>query len=411
MSLTAPPSAPPAAPSAPGAAPARSDPASFRTRADAFVSWLVTFRDSVASFRDWMATYITWANTNVSELNALQLDVTGKQAAAAIASSSASANQVSAAGSASAALASLNAFQGQYYGALASDPTVDPLGNAPDPGDFYWNTTSGVVKVYGGGGAWSQFAAPPDGSVTTAKLAATIAPNVTSINGGPLAGLRNAIINGAFRVNQRNVSGTVTLAAGAYGHDRWKAGASGCTYTFAASGNHTVITITAGSLMQVIEGVNVETGAYVLAHQGTAQARMAVNGGTTSGSYFTASTASPQATTPTGGQNVTVEFSTGTVDRVQFEPGNTATTFERRHYGLELSLCLRYYQTAYATAVTAGQPQDYSFPAMRANPTISNVGTPGWTGGSWGPTSAASFRQTGFASASGSGTMALSAEL
>lgn len=66
-------------------------------------------------------------------------------------------------------------------------------------------------------------------------------------------GNRNKIINGNFNINQRKVSGTVTLSAGVYGHDRWKAGASGCTYTFSASGGVTTIDITAGSLVQIVE--------------------------------------------------------------------------------------------------------------------------------------------------------------
>ena len=68
----------------------------------------------------------------------------------------------------------------------------------------------------------------------------------------------NRIINGNFAINQRGqVSGTA-LAAAAYGHDRWKAGASGCTYTFTAALPDTTITITTGSLTQIIEGGNIE---------------------------------------------------------------------------------------------------------------------------------------------------------
>jgi hypothetical protein len=150
---------------------------------------------------------------------------------------------------------------------------------------------------------------------------------------------RNCVINGNFAVNQRSVSGTVTLAAGAYGHDRWKAGASGCTYTFATSGIDTVITITAGSLMQVIEGHNIEGGVYRLSQAGTAQARIGVNGSAPSGSYAAAPLSS---STATANQNVTVEFSTGTVSKVQLQAGAQATAFERRPYPLELSLCKRY---------------------------------------------------------------------
>lgn len=155
--------------------------------------------------------------------------------------------------------------------------------------------------------------------------------------------LRNRLHNGDFRVNQRAVTGTVTLAAGVYGFDRWKAGASGCTFTFSASGSGFILNISSGSLLQVVEGVNVEGGSYALSNQGTAQGRIAVNGAATSGSYAAASTNSPLLSAlATGGQTVSVEFSIGTLDRIQLEPGTGATAFERRPYSVELAMCQRY---------------------------------------------------------------------
>src|SRR4249920_3929047 len=64
--------------------------------------------------------------------------------------------------------------------------------------------------------------------------------------------------NGGFAINQRTyVSGTA-LAASAFGHDRWKAGSGGGTYTFAAgSGPSRTITITAGTLQQIVEGASI----------------------------------------------------------------------------------------------------------------------------------------------------------
>jgi hypothetical protein len=50
-------------------------------------------------------------------------------------------------------LSYLNTFKGQYYGPLASDPTVDPLGAAMTAGDLYWNTTASLMKTYTGS-AW-----------------------------------------------------------------------------------------------------------------------------------------------------------------------------------------------------------------------------------------------------------------
>lgn len=182
---------------------------------------------------------------------------------------------------------------------------------------------------------------------------------------GAAPSFRNRLYNGNFQVNQRAVSGTVTLAAGAYGHDRWKAGAGGCTYTFAASGNDTVITISAGSLMQVIEDKNVEGGVYALTNRGTATARIAVNGAATSGAYSTASTATPLASAAaTGNQTMTVEFSTGTIDRAQLEPGTVATPFERRPIGLETALCMRYFELLNVSGRTlASASGTYDWPA------------------------------------------------
>lgn len=154
---------------------------------------------------------------------------------------------------------------------------------------------------------------------------------IGSINGGPI-GTKNVIINGNFGINQRGVSGTVTLAAGAYGHDRWKAGASGCTYTFATTNNVTTLTISAGSLIQVIEGLNLYSGTYTLSWTGTAQGK--IGAGSYAGSGVTGAAV--------GGTNLNIEFNTGTVSLVQFEQGSVATPFERRPYGTELQLAQRY---------------------------------------------------------------------
>lgn len=152
---------------------------------------------------------------------------------------------------------------------------------------------------------------------------------------------RNKIHNGNFSVNQRVVSGTVSLGAGAYGHDRWKAGASGCTYTFATSGNVTTLTITAGSLQQVIPGASLFTGDHVLSWAGTAQGKIGA------GSYA----ASGVTGAATGGTNLTVEFGTGTLSKVQLEAGTIPTPFELKD---ELPQCLRYYQKSYAPATAPG---------------------------------------------------------
>ena len=189
---------------------------------------------------------------------------------------------------------------------------------------------------------------------------------------GQLAGTRNKIINGNFGVNQRAVSGTVVLTAGQYGHDRFKAGASGCIYTFATSANVTTLTISAGSLVQVIEDVNLFSGSVVLSWAGTAQGKI---GG---GSYGVSGVLG----TATGGTNMSVEFGTGTLSKVQLEFGSVATPFEHRPYGMELALCQVYCEVAshteegifYMAATTAGvvyhQVQRFMV-QKRALPTVS----------------------------------------
>lgn len=166
---------------------------------------------------------------------------------------------------------------------------------------------------------------------------------------------KNRLIDGGFIINQRGyVSGTA-LSSGTYAHDRWKAGSGGCTYTFTQGslGVPTTITITAGSLQQVIEGCNMaEGGTYVLSWTGTAQARF--NGGTYGSSPLS-------VTGITAGANTTIEFNTGTVSSAQLEVGSQATSFDYRPYGTELALCQRYYEKSYDqatvpnTATTTGQ--------------------------------------------------------
>lgn len=214
----------------------------------------------------------------------------------------------------------------------------------------------------------------------------------SDISGLPV-GFRNRLRNGSLSINQRAVSGTVTLAAGAYGHDGVKAGSSGATYTFAVSGIDTVLTVTAGSLIMPIEAGMIEGGTYTLSHAGTAQGRVWQGTGSSgSGSYA----AAPFTTTSLSDNTQTnVEFSTGTVLRPQFEPGDVATTFERRPPGVELALNLRYFMSTYASGVapgTAGAAAAFSaflpavaayavlfsgvFPGpMRATPTITIYST------------------------------------
>jgi hypothetical protein len=166
-----------------------------------------------------------------------------------------------------------------------------------------------------------------------------------SLGAGNATLLKNRLIDAGFIINQRGYVSNTALSAGTYAHDRWKAGASGCTYTFTQGslGVPIVITITAGSLQQIIEGCNMpDGGTFTLSWTGTAQGR--VNGG----GYST----SPLIVTGlTAGANCTVEFNTGTCSFPQLEVGTSATGFEYRQYQQELALCQRYYQIVQTGAV------------------------------------------------------------
>lgn len=197
------------------------------------------------------------------------------------------------------------------------------------------------------------------------QVQAAIATAIAAVPG------KNRVINGTFAVNQRGFAGG-SLAVGVYGHDRWKAGTGGCTYTVSGE----TANITAGRLQQIIEGANVpEGGTYVLSWEGTAQGN--INGGTIQ--------ASPIVVTGlTANANVTVQFFTGTVTKVQFESGSVRAAYERVLAPVELSNAQRYYfQTSrvisiqgLAQSAGANAYQTICFPVvMRASPTASTVFT------------------------------------
>jgi len=189
---------------------------------------------------------------------------------------------------------------------------------------------------------------------------------------------RNILINGNFLINQRvYVSGTAT-ASGTYMHDRWKSTTTSSNYTFTQATPDTTITIAAGTIAQIVEDKNVVGGVYTLSWTGTATARIAINGGTTSGAYA----ASPITTSSaTAGQQITVEFSTGTLGRVQLEPGTIATPYERQIYNEQLAQCQRYcYANTYAsggeryTGLASSTTQSYIFYTYPVTPRVPFTG-------------------------------------
>lgn len=167
----------------------------------------------------------------------------------------------------------------------------------------------------------------------------------SALNGGPLAGFRNVIINGNLAINQRGVD-IASVTTGAYGQDRWKK--------------------TAGGMTQIIEAGNFEPSAtYTLSGTGVT---------------------TQQLTAPASG-NWTLPDIPVTARKIQLEPGPVATPFEHRPIGTELALCQRYFirnsRTYVLFAYTSGNKAiELNFPTvMRATPTVTfgsfvNVASP-----------------------------------
>jgi len=177
---------------------------------------------------------------------------------------------------------------------------------------------------------------------------------------------KSAIINGGFTVNQRGYASAATLASGAFGHDRWKGGASGGDYSFTQLDSNTTITIAANkSLIQVVENKNVAGGDYVISWTGTATGRVGKDTATPAGNFAVSpititgqaagTTCSIELTGANAAGGSTIATNAGTVGKVQGEIGSVVTEFEYRMFQRELALCRRYYQKSFPAATAPAQ--------------------------------------------------------
>lgn len=223
---------------------------------------------------------------------------------------------------------------------------VPVAGDFAKPGQILVNTADGRAFINATGGVKTL-------------------PNTDDV--GALSGFRNKIINPLFAINQRGVTGTVTLAAGQYGHDRFKAEAGGCTYTYSTSNGITTINILSGSLAQVIEGGTLSgaVGKYVLTWAGTAEGRIGTGAWGASGIEGVVSNAS---------FTLFVRWRSGTLSLPQLER-DYATPFSPRHIQQEYALCQRYFRVnstlfgSWGPSPTAGTIGVYFEEPMRAVPT------------------------------------------
>ena len=265
------------------------------------------------------------------------------------------------------------------------------------------------------------------------------AATLSSLNGGPIAGNRNRIINGDMRIWQRGTTFT-NVPNGTYCADRFSLSLNGINLTITQSTDvpnaqfkyslqavpASSATATEAVIRQWVEQQNiydfagqlVTTSAWVKCSKSQVKIRLgswnATGGGDSSQtinvtantwtkiSYTHNSYSSVTAwggTPVDSGAYVDVGFNDGAtltpsdyilITGVQVEPGTVATPFERRSYGQELALCQRYYfrlvnNTGASAnilstfqAITAGSAQGklLDLPVpMRSTPTAAASGT------------------------------------
>jgi len=112
---------------------------------------------------------------------------TTKASEAATSASNAASSATSAASSATSAAASYDSFDDRYLGAKSSDPTQDNDGDALVTGALYFNTSSNVMKVYGGS-SWANVA-PTATSITASQISdVTSTAAELNLNDGSSAG-------------------------------------------------------------------------------------------------------------------------------------------------------------------------------------------------------------------------------
>jgi len=273
------------------------------------------------------------------------------------------------------------------------------------------------------------------GAVSTRALAEGIAPIVSSLNGGQLAGMRNRIINGDARVGQRG-SVTFTATNNLYGWaDRWLYSISATTVSalaFRATGILGAGGPTSGAAIQVgnvlttgtttvavsqrIESINcfdlnsasITVSGKVLQTTGSAQTLTVSLSKANAVDNFAAQTVISStaqsipnntwtsftwtttlgSTDASNGLQLSMAFnSMGAQSTTQFyfgdiqlEPGTVATPFERRSYSLEEMLCQRYFRrytgvriVGYALASNEITQYLAFSPPMRIAPTMATI--------------------------------------
>lgn len=195
-----------------------------------------------------------------------------------------------------------------------------------------------IMRASGDGSIWN------DAIRINAQTGSVRFPQSAFVRGGA-----NLLINGHFGINQRGFAGG-SLAAGVYGLDRWRAGASGASLTVAG----TVLTLASGEIIQSIEPelwglaslagqtlcISVEApNAPILVQVGSAQAVIAAGSGRRSATLVV-----PAAVTGVAALRLS-RSGAGTVSfsLIRAELAQEAADWTPRPLTMEMHLAQRYY--------------------------------------------------------------------
>ena len=238
-------------------------------------------------------------------------------------------------------------------------------------------------------------------SGTSAQSPTFGATTVTSLNGGPIAGTRNRVINGAVAVDQRNSGAAQTFTAAAalaYSVDRWYGYCTGANVTgqrvtgatagqfyYRFTGAASVTAIGFGHRIEQLNSADLASSTATLsvdlansllttvtwtAYYATTADTFGTLASPTrtqiaTGTFTVTSTVTRYSTSisvpAAATTGIEIVFTVGaqtsgtwTIGNVQLEPGTVATPFERRSYGQELALCQRYYETSGSYLIWSG---------------------------------------------------------
>lgn len=156
-----------------------------------------TSASNAASSASAASTSASNAASSASAASTSASNASSSASAAASSASSASSSASAAASSASAAAtsetnaaAALASFNATYLGAQASDPTLDNEGDPVTAGDWYFNTSSNISRIYDGS-AWSNVSLDPGivvGKTSSTGSAAVPSGTQAQRDGSPSAG-------------------------------------------------------------------------------------------------------------------------------------------------------------------------------------------------------------------------------